>query len=54
MNTEPYWRDVIANEREKGKTHMLMPLSAFETLLDRIDSAKAELVRLEAKLTRWS
>ena len=52
MNTEPYWRDAIVNERDKGKTHMLMPLSAFETILDRLDFAKTELARVERELHR--
>jgi hypothetical protein len=54
MNTEPYWREVIASERDKGKSHLLMPLAAFETLLDRLDHAKNEQARLEARLNRWS
>lgn len=52
MNTEPYWRDVVENERGKGKSHFLMPLAAFETLLDRMDYAKAELMRLERKVAQ--
>ena len=50
VNTEPYWRDVVDNERGKGQTHFLMPLSAFETLLDRLDFAKREVMRLERKV----
>jgi hypothetical protein len=52
VNTEPYWRDVVQSEREKGNTHLLMPLSAFETLLDRLDFAKSELARVEGQLNR--
>ena len=52
MNTEPYWRDVVDNERGKGQTHFLMPLSAFETLLDRLDFAKREVMRLERKVNQ--
>ena len=52
MNTEPYWRDVVENERGKGQTHFLMPLAAFETLLDRLDFAKREVMRLERKATQ--
>lgn len=52
MNSEPYWRGVVQSEREKGKTHFLMPLGAFETLLDRLDLAKSEQLRLETQLNR--
>lgn len=52
MNTEPYWREVIESERGKGKSHLLMPIAAFETLLDRLDFAKTELTRVERKLSQ--
>lgn len=52
MITEPYWREVVRNEREKGHTHLLMPLAAFESILDRLDFAKSELRRTENQLNR--
>ena len=52
MNTEPYWRDAIEVEREKGRTHFLIPLTAFESILDRLDFAKSELQRTENHLNR--
>ena len=52
MNTEPYWRDAIRNEQDKGKTHFLIPLAAFESILDRLDFAKSELHRLENQVNR--
>jgi len=52
MNTEPYWRDVIENEEGKGNTHYAIPLSAFASILDRLDFAKSELQRLETQINR--
>ena len=52
MITEPYWREAIRSEQEKGHTHFLIPLAAFESILDRLDFAKSELHRTENQLNR--
>ena len=52
--TEPYWREVLRREQEGGKTHTLIPIVAFDTILDRLDFAKSEVLRLERLVDRQS